>query len=364
MRGPRCPGDPLIRAEHAAQQGTPREQDPDLVRESEELVRRGFGRGDDEQQVRTSTLGEGRAARRNLGHRRRVGVNTDDERSRLRLGERQRRSTVTGTEIDDHPLVAGDQIRDLPDVDLDEAASNNCTHGPMLPGHHVQVTRRFVEHVRTVGATHDDVLDARAVLAVEIDARLDAERVPDGQRLVVALDEIRVLAGVQPDAVTRPMDEALPVALGGDAFARVASIASQAIPGRTAAVAASWAPRSTAYRCRKRSSGPRAGSPPSRSERPRDVRPVPGERPADVEHDRFAGPDQAGRMRRGAGMPSWARMRRSQRGLVMALIDQPLADLVPTSASVADQPGRRQLPQRLDRRRARPSAAARSRPGP
>ena len=122
-----------------------------------------------------------------LGHRRRVGVDTDDERSRLRLGERQRRSTVTGTEIDDHPLVAGDQIGDLPDVDLDEAASNDRTHAAILPGDHVQVTRRLVEHVGAVRTAHDDVLDARAVLAFQIDARLDAERVPDGQRLVVAL---------------------------------------------------------------------------------------------------------------------------------------------------------------------------------
>jgi hypothetical protein len=29
--------------------------------------------------------------------------------------------------------VAGNQLGDLPDVDLDEATSNDRTHGPILP---------------------------------------------------------------------------------------------------------------------------------------------------------------------------------------------------------------------------------------
>jgi len=116
--------------EKAAQQRSPREQDSNLVGDAEQLGRRGLGGGQDEQQVR-----DGSAARRTagrLGHRSRVGVDTDDQGCRLGHGQRERRAAVTRTEIDDHPLVAGDQLGDLPDVDLDEAASNDRTHVPDL----------------------------------------------------------------------------------------------------------------------------------------------------------------------------------------------------------------------------------------
>jgi hypothetical protein len=123
-------GNPLVMTEKAPQQRSPREQDSDLVGEAKQFGRRCLGRGDDKQQVRN-----GSATRRTTGcldHRRSVGVDTDHQGCRLGLGQRERRATITRTEIDDHPLVAGDQLGDLPDVDLDEAASNDRAHVPDL----------------------------------------------------------------------------------------------------------------------------------------------------------------------------------------------------------------------------------------
>jgi len=51
-----------------------------------------------------------------------------------------------------------------------------------------QLPRRLVQDDRPRRATHDDVLDPRSVLALDVDARLDAERHALGQRFRVARD--------------------------------------------------------------------------------------------------------------------------------------------------------------------------------
>src|SRR5512132_3614378 len=61
----------------------------------------------------------------------------------------------------------------------------------------VQLARCLVEHVCPALAANDDVLDPRAVSAGQVDARLDAERVPELKRLLVAGDEIRLLVALE-----------------------------------------------------------------------------------------------------------------------------------------------------------------------
>jgi hypothetical protein len=122
-------GNPVVATQDTPEQRSPREQDADLVGEIEQLDRGRLGRRDHEQQVGPpATIDTARGAAGRLGHRHRVGVDGDDECSRFGFGERQRGAAVTRSEIDDRPFVAGDQSGDLPDVDLDEAASDDCTH--------------------------------------------------------------------------------------------------------------------------------------------------------------------------------------------------------------------------------------------
>ena len=107
----------------------------------------------------------------------------------------------------------------------------------------------------------------------------------------------------------------------------VASIASQATPGRTARVAVSCAACSTPNRCRNSSSGPFAVVAAGDPQRPGDVAAVAAERAADVEDDRLARlDDPLGRLvvgRRGVRAGADDR----EVGLLVALGDEPVADL-------------------------------------
>src|SRR3954454_22355674 len=83
-----------------------------------------------------------------------------------------------------------------------------------------QVSRGQVENVRTVLATHDDVLDPGAVPPLDVDPGLDAERHPDPERLRVPGHDVRVLVALEPDPVPRAMEEARSVAGLADRVAR------------------------------------------------------------------------------------------------------------------------------------------------
>ena len=135
-----APRNARIPAKDATKQRSPREQDSNLVGDADQLGGRRLGCGRDEQEVGVAATGRGAGGTaRRLDHRRGVSVEPNDEGGRFGLGQRERRAAITRTEIDDHPLVASDQPGDLPDVDLDEAASNDRTHAPILPGHDVQL---------------------------------------------------------------------------------------------------------------------------------------------------------------------------------------------------------------------------------
>src|SRR5215207_3160025 len=77
-------------------------------------------------------------------------------------------------------------------------------------GNDEELAGGLVEGDGTRLATHDDVLDARPVAALEIDPGLDAERVARLHRLAVARDEVRLLVALEPDAVPGAMEEVRP----------------------------------------------------------------------------------------------------------------------------------------------------------
>ena len=68
----------------------------------------------------------------------------------------------------------------------------------------------MVEPLDALGGDHDDVLDARAPLAVEVDARLHRERHARLERPGVAADDVGLLVHVDADAVPGAVDEPLP----------------------------------------------------------------------------------------------------------------------------------------------------------
>ena len=142
-RGRRAPPrPPASRAEAAPQQRAPRESDGHQVGDA----RRGSAGSDsaaasDERGVRRGRpCGRARGAARRLGHRRGVGVDAEDEGGGLAGGGVEHRSTVTRADVDRHPLVAGDEIGDLADVHLEQAASDDEAN------HARQDTRRETGH--------------------------------------------------------------------------------------------------------------------------------------------------------------------------------------------------------------------------
>jgi N-acetylglucosamine-6-sulfatase len=74
-------------------------------------------------------------------------------------------------------------------------------------GDHGEVPGGPVEPVGSGRVGDHDVLEPHPEPTGEIDARLDAERVPGRERCGIAGDEVRVLVRVEPDAVTDPVDE-------------------------------------------------------------------------------------------------------------------------------------------------------------
>src|SRR3954452_11595548 len=85
--------------------------------------------------------------------------------------------------------------------------------GPRSAADDAQLAGLVVEDDRAVRAADDDVLDPGAVAPREVDPGLDAEGHPGLERLAVAGDEVRLLMALEPDSVTRPVEEVLLVAL-------------------------------------------------------------------------------------------------------------------------------------------------------
>ena len=218
---------------------------------------------------------------------------------------------------------------------------------------------------RAVGAAHDDVLDAGAVLADEVDPGFDREGHPLPQRLAVAGDDVRLLVALEPDPVTGPMEERVAVALGLDRIAGggVDGLGGDPGPDRAgrgglgALQDAEQVPEPLVGAVRRVAAG--------HPERARDVRAVAVDRAADVEDDRLAGRDDA--LRRLVMGRGGVRARADDRemGLLVAFGDEALADLARDVRLRSARPGgRRRSGRRRGPRRARPRSEGRSRRRP
>jgi hypothetical protein len=67
---------------------------------------------------------------RRLGHPGGRRVDADHERGRLAPGAGQDGPPVTGTQVDDDPVGAGDPGSELADVHLVDASADDAAHGP------------------------------------------------------------------------------------------------------------------------------------------------------------------------------------------------------------------------------------------
>ncbi|NJD30169.1 MAG: hypothetical protein FIA92_18035 [Chloroflexi bacterium] len=146
-------GDPgrdrLVTADTATQQRAPREAHGDQVGGTDQRCRWRLGGGRDEQRIRQATAPRGpRSTPRRLGHRCRVGIETDRKGDRIRCGRRQDGAAITGPDIDRQPLEAGDEIGELADVHLEQATSfddadhaSRIRHAPSLGRHRPRAIR-------------------------------------------------------------------------------------------------------------------------------------------------------------------------------------------------------------------------------
>ena len=119
-----------------------------------------------------------------------------------------------------------------------------------------EVPGRHVQRVRPAVRGDDDVLDARAVPAVEVDARLDAEGIARLERPRVARNDVRVFVALETNPVAGSMDEVLPEARVGDDLAPCRVDVFRGDAPLAASVEACWADCRTSYRRRYSSVGP------------------------------------------------------------------------------------------------------------
>jgi hypothetical protein len=119
-----------VQAHDASEQRAPGHRNGDERRGPRQLPRQGLGRLRQEDRVgRAATRSTACGTTRRLGHPGGVGVDTDDDGSRLGSGARKHRPTVARAEIDDNAVGSGDLLVDLADVDLEDAPADDLFHG-------------------------------------------------------------------------------------------------------------------------------------------------------------------------------------------------------------------------------------------
>src|ERR1035437_6865176 len=89
-----------------------------------------------------------------------------------------------------------------------------------LAAYHAQGQTRLVQDFSAVRATHNDVLQAHAPAARQVDARLHAEGHSRAERSGVAGHDVWILVDLETDAVANPMREVVTVAGSRDDPAR------------------------------------------------------------------------------------------------------------------------------------------------
>src|SRR5215208_2744241 len=160
-------------------------------------------------------------------------------------------------------------------------------------GDDVEVAGSLIQHDRTVGAAHDDILDSRSVPPRNIDPGLDTERHPGGERFVIAGHEVWILVSLEADPVAGPVEEILAVSLGRNdpASSRIDRLAGDPWPDgrRCVLLGSSEDPEEVAEFLIRPLSGVAASHP----QGPGDVAAVAAQCSADVQNDRLAGPDHA-----------------------------------------------------------------------
>jgi hypothetical protein len=120
----------------AAQQRAPGQHDGRLVGARPQRSGERFGSGNHEQRVRAAAAATGSCgAARGLGERLGGGIESNHQRRRLAAGATQCGLAIARPNIDDHPLVAGDQAVDLTDVHLEEAAPDYLAHDGQSTAH-------------------------------------------------------------------------------------------------------------------------------------------------------------------------------------------------------------------------------------
>jgi RNA polymerase sigma factor (sigma-70 family) len=97
-----------------------------MVGEPLQLRGRSLGGAEEEHRVGQATAPDRcHGTPRGPGHGSRDGIESDDQRGRLGGGGREDRSTITGADVDRHPLVAGNDLGELADVHLEEATPDD-----------------------------------------------------------------------------------------------------------------------------------------------------------------------------------------------------------------------------------------------
>jgi hypothetical protein len=122
-----------VGVKQAAQQRTPGKVDGHQVGQAVQLRRQRLGGGHHEQRVRQATaLGPAAGPARRLGHRRRAGVDPDDQP--VHLGRRgQHEAAVAGPQVDGRRPVAGGKVMELADVHVLYAPAGNHPHHARPP---------------------------------------------------------------------------------------------------------------------------------------------------------------------------------------------------------------------------------------
>jgi hypothetical protein len=128
-----------LRVQQTAQQRASREVSSDQVGHAVQLTRQDIdGRHDEEGVRQPAPAGLRGSAPRRFGHRRRIGVDADDQPVRAGSGGRKDVAAVTGSQVDRDSVVPGQQVPQLPEARVLQTPAKHNTHDDSSPPHAVR----------------------------------------------------------------------------------------------------------------------------------------------------------------------------------------------------------------------------------
>ena len=160
-----------VKTEDAPQQRAPREPDRhEIGAPGERGPWQVLDTGREKERVGGTSAGR---APRCVGHRGRGRIDADHQRLRLRHGACEHGPAVAGADIHDHPVGPGDQVGQLPDVDLEAASADDLSHGVAVYTRAVSQTSigPYVRLPASVEPWDPRTLDVAATVARLITAR-------------------------------------------------------------------------------------------------------------------------------------------------------------------------------------------------